>query len=343
VGKATSDAGAGAEKRGRLPVVRSVLTPLSAGYGAFVRGRAAAYDRGLVPIHRAAGPVLSVGNIALGGQGKTPLVRLLCQICLDLGLRPAVVSRGYGRRSPRRPVVVSTGGGPRVEGAVGGDEPVMLARALPIAVVADADRVRGAARAFALGADVVLLDDGFQHRRLHRDLDVVVVGEPPPRLLPSGAGREPESALARADLVVHVDPAPDAAPASGIVARARAVAVTGPGGRATQSPEVLRGTRVLLASGIARPERFLRMARELGARVLHHLALPDHARLSAARARALDARARQLGAEAILTTAKDAARWGSCAAAMRVLEIELEVSGPGRERLREAIAVATGL
>lgn len=178
----------------------------AAAYGAAVRLRNLWYDRPGVAL-RAPIPVISVGNLAIGGTGKTPMVAWLARRLAGDGVVAAVVSRGYGGRAGPGPVVVSTGGGPRVDARICGDEPHLLARTLPgTIVVVGADRVEGVRAAAEAGAAIVLLDDGFQHRRLARDLDVVLLDGRAPfdggRLLPAGRLREPASSLTRADLVV---------------------------------------------------------------------------------------------------------------------------------------------
>jgi len=175
-------------------------------YGRAVRLRNRLYDRpGLA---RAAGiPVISVGNLTVGGTGKTPVVAWLARRLLEDGRRPAVVSRGYGGRAGRGPLMVSRGEGPLASAANSGDEPYLLARSEPrLRVVVGSDRHAGAVAAREAGADVILLDDGFQHRRLARDLDIVLLDASNPfgnhRLLPAGLLREPVSGLSRADVVL---------------------------------------------------------------------------------------------------------------------------------------------
>ncbi len=149
--------------------------------------------------------MVSVGNLAVGGAGKTPVALAIAGRLLAAGRRPAVLSRGYGAtRTDDR--VVADGDRVLLDAAEGGDEPVLLARRLPgLRVLCGPDRARLAVRAIALGADVLLLDDGFQHRRLRRDLDVVVLDASNAwgngHCLPAGPNREPRSALGRAGLV----------------------------------------------------------------------------------------------------------------------------------------------
>ncbi len=188
-----------------LNALRKLLVPFSRVYGAIVAARNFFYDRGLFTITAVGTPVISVGNITAGGTGKTPLVEYIVRTILDSGARPAVLSRGY-RRTTTGTVTVSDGVKVLADADRAGDEPAQIARKFPgCVVVVDEDRVRGARfLESAFHPDVIVLDDGFQHRALRRDLDIVVVadGAGGSGLLPSGDGREPESSLRRADIVV---------------------------------------------------------------------------------------------------------------------------------------------
>jgi tetraacyldisaccharide 4'-kinase len=186
------------------------LAPLGVAYGAVVRARLALYRAGALRVHGAGAPVLSVGNITAGGTGKTPLVEWLARaLAADLRLRACVLTRGYGREGGGR-VVVSDGVRISAGAREGGDEPRLLAERLlefGVAVVADADRVAAARWAREhLRSEVFILDDGFQHLRLARALNVATVDATDPwgggRLLPAGRLREPRGALRRADCVV---------------------------------------------------------------------------------------------------------------------------------------------
>ena len=233
-----------------------------------------------------------MGNLAVGGAGKTPVALAIAERLLEAGRRPAVLSRGYGAtRGDDR--VVADGERVLLDAAAGGDEPVLLARRLPgLRVLCGPDRARLAARAVALGADVLLLDDGFQHRRLARDLDVVVVDASNPwgngHCLPFGPNREPRSALRRAGLVwlTHADRAsPDA------LAALRALALGATGRAPVESRHAprdladgllarsfplagLAGRRVGLLTGVARPGSVRRTVESLGATVVAAFALP---------------------------------------------------------------------
>src|SRR3954468_17832399 len=194
------------------------LAPLAFVYGALMRARARLYQSGVLKMERVGAPVISVGNLTTGGTGKTPLVEWVARAVASKGFRACVLTRGYGREDETRRVVVSDG--ERVLASVreGGDEPVLLAESLAgvASVVCDRDRV-GAARWAQehLDAQVFILDDGFQHMRIARDLDIVTLDATAPwgggHMLPRGFLREPADALARADCVIitRSDLAPD--------------------------------------------------------------------------------------------------------------------------------------
>lgn len=292
-----------------------LLTPLAATYGMAVRVRNHVYDRGFVRVARVPALVVSVGNLVVGGAGKTPAALWIAEQLAQRGSRVAIVARGYGKRR-RGLVVVGRGDGPLVEAEEGGDEAVLLARRFDGPVLTGERRAEAAAHACTvLGCDAVVLDDGFQHRALHRDFDVVLLGGDPRRLrlLPAGPLREPVSALRRAHAVLWFgERVPDGLGAMPIF-RAYAVpecVVRDDGGRwQVEGLEGLHGAAVVAVTGIARPERFPRALAACGARVVRHLVFPDHHRYDAADIRAIAHAAR---GHSILTTEKDLvklARW----------------------------------
>jgi tetraacyldisaccharide 4'-kinase len=289
-------------------------------FGATVAMRRKVYAAGLVRPARVPCPVISVGNLEVGGTGKTPFVLLLLAKLRARGIRGAVVSRGYGARTSRRePTAVDPDG--RAEDF--GDEPILIARKSGVSVVVCVDRRRGAELAIGkLGAQAIVLDDGFQHWRLARDLDLVMLDARAPfgngRLLPAGTLREPRSALERAQLLVlnhgPSEPGPIALPSDlagrpSVEVRVRAEALREADG-ATEPIAWLRDRRVALLAGIAHGDRFEATVRALGARVEQTDFLRDHQPIREHLLSEVSSRARAGGVERILITEKDAARIG---------------------------------
>jgi tetraacyldisaccharide 4'-kinase len=249
------------------------LTPLSALFWAVSTLRRAAYRHGVLRSERLAVPVVVVGNLTVGGAGKTPLVIWLARRLLARGLRVGVLSRGYRGRARDYPLVVTAATDP----ALVGDEPVLIARRADCPVVVDPDRVRGGRRLLELAdCDLLLADDGLQHYRLARDLEIAVVdGE---RrfgngfLLPAGPLREGLARLRSIDLVVVNGVPRPGEHSMGLRPRPA---------RALGAPEVerpidaWRGRRVHAVAGIGNPERFFAMLRGLGVEV-DPLPFPDH-------------------------------------------------------------------
>lgn len=343
-----------AERTG--PGLRLLLLPLSALellYRAVVSLRARLYRSGWFRVERASLPVISVGNLAVGGAGKTPIAILLARRLSERGVRVAVLSRGHGREG-KGEVLVADGERVLAGSAEGGDEPVLVARRCPGAIVlVGRDRVRLARRAAELGAEILLLDDGFQYLALHRDLDLVVLDGGSPfgnrRLLPRGPLREPPMALGRADLcwISKVD---EGRPAEVEEAARIAESLTGhapvrsryrPAGifRADLATEVerseWRGARVLLVAGLARPDSFRQTARALGAEIVDEALFPDHHRFSRRELEEIFARLSRRGATHVLCTEKDAVRLPSeLSGDPRVLVARVEVEVvDGKERI----------
>jgi tetraacyldisaccharide 4'-kinase len=308
----------------------ALLAPLAVAERIFRAGsaaRGALYRSGLARQRRAGAPVISLGNLAVGGAGKTPATLAVAERLLARGRRVAVLSRGYGaRRTDAR--VVSDGRRVLLPPEEAGDEPLLIARRLPgAAVLCGARRVELARRAVdALGADALVLDDGFQHRGLARDLDVVVFDAANPsgngRLLPLGPNREPWSALGRAHLawLSRTDQAP---PGALDALRARVAAATGQppvesrhavddvldGALArTFGPDVLSGRRVLLLCALARPDGFRRTLADLGATVAAERVFRDHHAFRSGEIEEALRAAAAAGCDGVATTEKDAIR-----------------------------------
>ncbi len=242
----------------------------------------ALYARDALVAAKAPLPVLSVGNISFGGTEKTPLVMELIALLLRQGHRPALVSRGYRGAWERSGGTLSDGRSILGTWAQGGDEPFMVARRFPEAgVFVGKDRLASCLKARDLGFTAVVLDDAFQHRRLARDLDIVLVNNAERRPL-----RESPAALARADVILvrRREGIPDIAAARVFFPKASAFgykvvprAFIEPGANGEEHPPAfLKGQRVFAFCGIAGPQRFLSTLRELGAEVAGSLAFPDH-------------------------------------------------------------------
>jgi tetraacyldisaccharide 4'-kinase len=267
-------------------------------------------------------PVVSVGNLAMGGRGKTPAVAAIARLLVAAGERPAILSRGYRRRAPQAGVVVvSDGRHLRADLDRSGDEPLMLARQVPGAAVLVC-RVRAQAAAMAeseLGATVHVLDDGFQHRSLARDVDIVIVAPQDlrDRRVPFGRLRSSPRALARADAVIVDGATVEAVDADldrvSDARRTRRFALTRRLGEPWMlepgRPALSRATPVVAVAGIAAPERFSRALEQAGWRVARLVPFADHHRFTR---RDLERVARALaetGAGGVVTTEKDAMRW----------------------------------
>lgn len=300
------------------------MNPLSRLYGRVALLRRAWYERHPDRRRRLSRPVISVGNLTLGGSGKTPIVAALAQLLMEHGERPAILSRGYGRRrTADGVVVVSNGAQVLVEAEQSGDEPQMLARALPgVAVVVAADRFlagRLAERRF--GCTVHLLDDGFQHVQLARQVDLLAVSRADlqDRVVPAGRLREPLDAAAGAHAVLVAGDEEDARAVEAALHPPAVFRVV----QSLQDPRLVQpfgdplqanGTRRVVAlAAIARPERFFAALRARGWDVAREMTFRDHHWFTAKDLRRVSAAAEETGASLVLTTEKDAMRLGPLA------------------------------
>lgn len=315
------------------------------------------YDRGLLKAHSAGVPVLSVGNLTVGGTGKTPFVVWLADTLKARGVSPAVLSRGYRARGG------GESGADQADPA--SDEVAMMRSQLAeVPVVVGADRVASGVQAVQEGAGALILDDGFQHRRLRRDVDLVLVDATCPfgydNLLPRGLLREAKEGLERASAVV-VTRADQIAPgeltalrthlSSLVPGRPIAEAVHRPVEvcslieGTTNPPGWLSGRRILLVSGVGNPDAFRKTAEGLGCEILRSLVFPDHHLFTAADSSWIRYQTVDTGADLVLTTEKDVARgeelvWAGVETAF--LRVRLEVVR-GQEDLLEVIEKGLGV
>jgi len=320
--------------------------PLGPLYGGLMRLRAEAYRRGWLRSERVGVPVISVGNLTMGGTGKTPMVIEVVRLLQALGKRTAVVSRGYGGLARGAVNVVSDGQQILLEAAMAGDEPRLLAESLPGAVVVTGVRRVLAARYASekLGAQVIVLDDGFQHLALYRDLDLVLFKGPDflgnGRVFPGGDLREPFSALGRTAAFVLTNVAP---PFSSSGASFRDLLTSTFPGRPIFSAPYCAGTLLpvndlalgrdggigpcLAFCGLANPEAF---RRSLAGKVelKGFVGFADHHPYAPADLDGLRKQAERLGARGLVTTAKDLVkiRKLNCSLPLYVLPIRLTLS-----------------
>jgi tetraacyldisaccharide 4'-kinase len=275
------------------------MNPLSAIFGAGVAMRNALYDRRTFQVKKLSRPVISIGNISVGGSGKTPFVIALGQLLAERGIAFDVLSRGYGRTSTEIAVV-----DPQGSPAQFGDEPLLIARKLQAPVIVGADRYRvGLLAEQKCSSKLHLLDDGFQHRRLHRDFDIVLLPAEDQAgcLLPAGRLREPLAALKRADAVVLFDSQAQQVQAKSVW-RAR---------RVIEQP--VAAGKTIVFSGIARPWQFLDGLKSSGMEIAGTLTFRDHHRYDQRDIDRLLALKKQTGADSFITTEKDLINLGTLA------------------------------
>lgn len=308
---------------GDRPGPRPVMAALAEGYRGLLAAREWLYRSGVLRSHMVGCPVVSIGNLTVGGTGKTPAVELAVRTLTGLGHRPAVVSRGYRRRS-RGVQVVADAASIRLEGEDAGDEPFLLARRLPgVPVVVGANRaeaVKVARERFDVTA--IVLDDGFQHRTVRKDLEIVMARASRPwgngRLLPDGPLREPLRALSRADVVVaagtaSIEGAPEVvaaahryAPGCPVLAARYVPVECWEAQRVRAIPLAqLAHTRLLAFAGIAAPAGFQSTLGELGVQVESVVGFPDHHWYHERDLAALESRAAAPGIDGLVTTEKD--------------------------------------
>jgi tetraacyldisaccharide 4'-kinase len=294
------------------------MNPFSSLFGIGVRARNALYDRGLARAQRLRGPVVSIGNLSVGGSGKTPFVLLLGDLLKARGLKFDILSRGYGRKT-RGVALVDPSGSP----ADLGDESLLMARRLNVPVIVGESR--HAAGLFAehkFGPQLHLLDDGFQHRSLARDFDIVLVTpeDVRDRLLPAGRLREPLTSLRRADAVVLTS----GASAESFLLDQKLVWKVRRGIVPNHIP-----SRPVVFCGIARPKNFVAQLRTAGIEPIAEAFYRDHHAYTEQDIRDLLDLRRRSEADGFVTTEKDAVNLGGYLAALEplaVVPVRMELS-----------------
>ena len=302
-----------------------LLLPFSWLYALVMVCRNLAYDWGMFVVHDPGVPVISVGNLTAGGTGKTPLTEYIVGYLRSKHARVAVVSRGYRRKS-RGVVVVSDGRSVVVDATWGGDEPVQIAAKFPGVPVVVGERRVDAARVAVdtLGAEVIVLDDGFQHRGIKRNLDILVMDArkdiTSERLIPAGMRREPLNAIRRAGLVAfsRAEELVGWAPkmhrwyaGEDVLYRYESSTARRAGDHSPIPLAVLRSKRAFAFSGIGDHRGFVDSLRQLGFDVVGNKRFADHHMYTSDELAALGHDAKECGAQILLTTEKDAVRLGA--------------------------------
>lgn len=316
-------------------------------YGQVMRVRRRRMERRPQRQRRLSKPVISVGNLSMGGTGKTPVVAAIAEWLISAGYRPSILTRGYGREDAVDGVVVIDGATPVRQT---GDEPLMLARRISGALVCvSSDRYLGGVLAEKLGCDVHVLDDGFQHIELARQLDILVTtpGEiANGRVIPLGRLREPMDAAARAHFLVVTD-----ATAGAASAEAWTLGISQSCGCARRLADpVAIGDQesgiadqgVLAVAGIAYPDRFVQSLRDGGWNVVDSMTFADHHRYLQKDLDAIASRMTQAGAGAVFTTDKDAVRFALLEPPFPLYRVPLEVEFDPPHALFESVKAVLG-
>ena len=328
-------------------VLFAIGRPLSPFYGMLMSLRASMYRRGIFRVTQLEVPVISVGNVTLGGTGKTPIVQYIARLLKGWGWRPAVISRGYGGTSKEKINIVSEGGEPLLNASCIGDEPRLHAEVLDgVAVLTGPARRHPAKKAVQLGADVVVLDDGFQHMALGRTVDLVLFNADKlagnSRIFPGGDLREPVKALARCDGFIMTGTSERNRERAESFADLLVKRFPGhPVFIATYTPSQVVGYSnddklVELAkdqkddtvfygfSGIAHPENFEQTLGEMGLNVAGFKAFPDHYSYSPEDVHDLGDLAGLSGASALITTEKDMVKLKGLATSIPLYAVRME-------------------
>ena len=337
-----------------------LLQPLAGLFGVVVRSRHALYKRGWRQSQDLQSPTISVGNITVGGTGKTPLVVFIAKLLAENGRKPVVLTRGYKRENPNKPVLVSDGNTIFADARKAGDEPFESARKLlgTAAVIADKNRFAAGMRAKEnLACDAFILDDGFQHLQLKRHLDIVAIDATNPfgngQLFPAGTLREPLKNLQRADLII-VTRADLVADISDLKKRIAVFNATAPiisakteimqirsledfSSGINRNSEV-RHRKSFAFCGLGNPENFYRGLRRKGFQITGVKSFPDHHFYSSQDISAIESAAAKAGAEILLTTAKDAVKFGHSSFTMPCSVVEIEAVFDDEKTIRKMVA-----
>ena len=334
-----------------------VLPPLSLLYGAVTRTRLSLYRRGTFQTSKLDRPVISIGNITTGGTGKTPLVEHVARTIAAQGKKVCILTRGYGRKDPHLQVIVSDGYGLLASPSEAGDEPYLLATRLKgsAAVISSADRIAAGREAIKdFGTECFVLDDGFQHLRLARDLNILTIDATNPwgggRLLPHGRLRESVDGLSRADCVVitrcdqgksvhalreEISRLTGGKPIFESQMRMVRVSPLKNGGETLAPP-----ARVIAFCAVGNPASFFESLQRAGFEIAAERSFADHHVYSQDEIDSIIDVAKETGAHALVTTAKDAVKLRTLSFALPCFVSEIEIAIEDAERFTQLILEA---
>ncbi len=325
-------------------------------YGGIIRLRNRMYDLAVFKTRKLRCRVISIGNITVGGTGKTPMAIILANLLKERGYKPAVLSRGYGRKNKKRITLVSDESHILAEFHEAGDEPLLIAKTVKgVPVITGSKRyLTGRYAVDNLGIDVLILDDAFQHRSLFRNIDIVLLDSKRPFgnrfLLPRGPLREPKKALGRADIIVLTGENRDSAlftqktTMGALINKKGAVPIF----RGYHKPkelvkgeendsyplEYLSGKKVCAFAGIAKPESFEDTIVSLGGEVVSFITFPDHHRYTMGDIEEIKKASSNCSSEIIVTTEKDGIKLINFTEFFRdifLLRIEMEIVNRSKE------------
>lgn len=316
-----------------------ILVPLSLPYAVAQTVRARLYHLGILKSKRLPRPVISIGNITVGGTGKTPVTACIARLLIERGFKIAVLSRGYGGSLEGQTAIVSDGKNILHTAIECGDEPYLLATTVPgLMVIIGSNRHSAGMLAMKeLKPDVFLLDDGFQHLSLARDMNILLLDARRPfgngRCLPAGLLREPESAARRADWIIHTRREETATDIPGLehipqISACHELTDAIPLAGGDSMPlQALAGSRIIAFAGIAEPESFFDGLRNCGINLATTISLPDHAVYNTETVATIAQAAQTHDAVYILTTEKDGVKLGQLpeALATRTLLVRLSL------------------
>jgi tetraacyldisaccharide 4'-kinase len=334
--------------------------PFSSLYGAAMKTRRALYGSGRLRVHELGVPVISVGNLTLGGTGKTPLVEWIARELAKTGLRVCILTRGYGRQNAATRTIVSNGNDILANADEAGDEPLLLAEKLKgqAAVISDADRVAAAGWALEnFDSEVFVLDDGFQHLRVARNLNILTIDATNPwgngKLLPAGILREPRAELARADCIV-ITRADDlnstdavrrevvrqAKQTSVFSSRMKLSGLRAVHGQSLVDAEEIKASGVVAFCGLGNPDSFFSLLRRSGYQLTQTRVYRDHYRYLQTDVDQIEQAARRHGAQVLLTTAKDEVKLRSLKFELPCYSADIEIEIEDENNFRTLIEKA---